>query len=120
MDEARLEHFKSLLVSERQKILANAAETMRTEMELSADDMPDESDLASAVYEQNMALRLRGRETRLLNKISTALRRINEGEFGDCEVCGDEIASKRLEARPVTTMCIACKEEQERRERSFV
>ena len=121
MDETRLKEFREILLTERRKIMENAAETLKNnEIELSHDDMPDENDLASALYEQNLALRFRGREQRLLRKIGKALQRIDLGEFGECEVCGDEISIRRLEARPVTTMCIACKEEQERNERSIV
>jgi DnaK suppressor protein len=121
MDEQSLEKFREILIAERRKIVENVSETLKNnEIELSNDDMPDENDLASALYEQNLALRFRGREQRLLGKISKALRRIDDGEFGECEVCGDEISERRLAARPVTTMCIACKEEQERNERSVV
>jgi DnaK suppressor protein len=121
MDKTALDRFQEILLAERRKIIESAAETLKnSEIELSNDDMPDENDLASALYEQNLALRFRGREQRLLGKITKALRRLDEGEFGECEVCGDEISERRLEARPVTTMCIACKEEQERNERSIV
>ena len=121
MNETSVDKFRELLLAERRKIMENAAETLKnSEIELSNDDMPDENDLASALYEQNLALRFRGREQRLLGKIAKALRRIEQGEFGECEVCGDEISERRLDARPVTTMCIACKEEQERNERSIV
>lgn len=120
VDQATLDKFRDLLHAERRKIMENAQATLNSsEIELSVDDMPDENDLASALYEQNLALRFRGREQKLLHKIAKALRRLDEGEFGDCEVCGDEISERRLEARPVTTMCIACKEEQERNERSL-
>jgi DnaK suppressor protein len=115
VDQATLDKFRELLHAERRKMMENAQETLSSsEIELSVDDMPDENDLASALYEQNLALRFRGREQKLLHKIAKALRRLD-----DCEVCGDEISERRLEARPVTTMCIACKEEQERNERSL-
>jgi DnaK suppressor protein len=55
----------------------------------------------------------------LLDKIQKALARLEEGSFGECEECGDKISAKRLEARPETTLCIRCKEEQERVEKDF-
>ena len=81
---------------------------------------PDMGDQASAETDMNFMLRLRGREQRLLKKIDEALERIDNGTFGICDDCGNEIDLKRLEARPVTTMCIECKtlqeEEEKRRE----
>jgi DnaK suppressor protein len=66
-----------------------------------------------------MNIRLRDREQILLKKIDKALTKIEKGDYGICEKCGEEISVKRLEARPVTDLCIRCKEEQERVERSF-
>lgn len=119
MDIKQIERFKQILLTERRRVLDNAEETLKNEMELSTDDLSDENDLASAVYDQNLALQLRGREKRLLKKVDLALKRIEDDEFGICDECGDDISISRLEARPVTTLCIACKEEQERRERSY-
>jgi DnaK suppressor protein len=76
-------------------------------------------DLASSEYLQAFTFRLRGREKNLLDKIEKALERIDNGTFGICEECDEAIAVKRLEARPETTLCIRCKEEQERVERDF-
>jgi DnaK suppressor protein len=78
---------------------------------------PDLGDQATAETDRNFMLRLRGREQRLLKKIDDALERIDSGVFGICEVCGEEIHIKRLEARPVTTMCIDCKTAQEEEEK---
>jgi DnaK suppressor protein len=119
MDDALLQEFRQLLLDERSKLLEKAAETIKHEIELSKDDMADESDLASALTDQNLSLRLRGRERTLIEKIDLAMKRIEDGEFGICAICGDEIALNRLRARPVTTLCIACKEDQERRERQY-
>lgn len=119
MNPEKLEYFRGLLHEEKRKILSNATETIKGGLELSTDDMPDENDMASALYDQGFTLRLRDRERGLLSKIDRAIRRIDEGEYGYCEVCDDEIGFRRLEARPVTTMCIECKEEAERTERSY-
>ncbi len=119
MDTEHLEEFRTLLTEEKKKLLEKAAHTMENEIELSKDDMADDVDLASALTDQNLTLRLRGRERALMKKIDLALERIEEEEFGECVVCGDDITLKRLRARPVTTMCISCKEEQERREQLY-
>ena len=119
MGPEHLEEFRQLLIDDKKKLLEKAAHTIENEIELSKDDMADEVDLASALADQNLSLRLRGRERSLMDKIDLALERIEDGEFGECVVCGEDIALKRLRARPVTTMCIACKEEQERRERLY-
>lgn len=119
MDPVHLEEFRQLLTEEKKRLLQKAAHTIKNEIELSKDDMADEADLASALTDQNLSLRLRGRERSLIDKIDHAIERIEHGEFGACTVCGDDIDLDRLRARPVTTMCIACKEEQERRERLY-
>jgi DnaK suppressor protein len=78
---------------------------------------PDMGDQASAEIDRSFMLRLRGREQRLLKKIEAAIDKIDNGTFGVCEACGEEINIKRLEARPVTNMCIFCKTEQEEEEK---
>jgi DnaK suppressor protein len=77
---------------------------------------PDPTDRASLESERNLTLRIRDRERKLRNKIEEALARIEAGTFGICEVCGGEIGAERLVARPVTTLCIDCKESQEKDE----
>ena len=88
-------------------------------MALDANDLPDEMDLASSEYLQSFTFRLRGREKVFLDKIEKALAKIEDGSFGVCEECGEEVSVKRLEARPETTLCIRCKEDQERMEKDF-
>jgi DnaK suppressor protein len=77
---------------------------------------PDPTDRATMESERNLTLRIRDRERKLRKKIEEALARLLDGTFGICEVCGEEISYKRLEARPVTTLCINCKSEQEQDE----
>jgi DnaK suppressor protein len=77
---------------------------------------PDPTDRATMESERNLTLRIRDRERKLRKKIEEALARMLDGTFGICEVCGEEISFKRLEARPVTTLCINCKSEQEQDE----
>ena len=74
---------------------------------------PDPTDRAALEAERNLTLRIRDRERKLRNKIQEAMARLEEGTFGICEVCEEKIGFKRLEARPVTTLCINCKEDQE-------
>ena len=78
---------------------------------------PELGDQASAEIDRNFMLKLKGRERKLLAKIDEAIEKIDNGTYGICESCGDEINIKRLEARPVTTMCIECKTEQEEEEK---
>lgn len=114
-----IEHFKKLLLEKRKNILLQAKATIKEKdgTELRA---PDEVDLASAEYDHSLEYRLRDREKFLLRKIDKALERIEVGEYNCCEICGDSIGKKRLEARPETTMCIACKEDQERNEKMYL
>ncbi len=88
-------------------------------MGFSTDDLPDEVDLASSESDQSLSLRLRDRERVLLKKIDKVAKKIDDGTYGICELCGEEIGIKRLEARPVTDLCIRCKEEQEKLERVY-
>jgi DnaK suppressor protein len=117
--KAQLKKFKQLLETRREEILKKAKQTLNEDMALDANDLPDEMDLASSEYLQSFTFRLRGREKGLLDKIERALQKIEENTFGACEECEEEISLKRLEARPETTLCIRCKEDQERAERDF-
>ncbi len=119
MNKAKLKKFQQLLEDKRDEIVQRARQTLDQDMSLDADDLPDEMDLASSEYLQSFTFRLRGREKTFLEKIQKALERIEDGSFGDCEECGEPISEKRLEARPETTLCIRCKEDQERVERDF-
>ncbi len=119
MNKKDLKRFKDLLLEERANLIKKASRTLAEEAALDVNELPDEIDQASAEYSQSFIFRLRDREKYYLSKIDKALAKIESGEFGVCEACGDEISNKRLEARPVTTLCIRCKEEQEMEERSY-
>jgi DnaK suppressor protein len=108
-----------MLEDSKLSLLQSARKTLMEESNFDTDDLPDEIDLASSEYAQSMIFRLRDREKFLLKKIERALIRIEDGSFGVCERCEEPISSKRLDARPVTTLCIRCKEEQEKKERSY-
>jgi DnaK suppressor protein len=119
MKKAELQRFRDLLEGKRREIIRRAQQTLDEDMSLDADDLPDEMDLASSEYLQSFTFRLRGREKVFLEKIQKALDKIDDGSFGVCEECGSAISNKRLEARPETTLCIRCKEDQERVEKDF-
>ncbi len=97
--------------------MGNAARTLSGDIHLDPDDFPDEIDTASSEQGLSFIGRLRERERGLLNKIDGALKKIEDGDFGECENCGEDIGIKRLEARPVAELCIDCKAEQEKIER---
>lgn len=119
MSKTQLARFRKLLGDKRDDIIKKAKETLEEDMTLDTNDLPDEMDLASSEYLQSFTFRLRGREKSFLDKINKALERIDNQTFGVCEECGDEISVKRLEARPETTLCIRCKEDQERAEKDY-
>ena len=75
------------------------------------------ADRATAECDRNFLLTIRERERKLVIKIHEALQKIEEGNFGECEECGDDIGMERLKARPVTSLCIECKRRQEASER---
>ncbi len=113
--EEKIQHIRLKLLRQRATLL-NEAESALNELP-GQTIFPDLGDQATAETDRNFMLRLRGREQRLLKKIDEAIDRIENGTFGICDDCGNEIDVKRLEARPVTTMCIECKTLQEEEER---
>ena len=120
LTKKELKKFQELLEEKRKAVLERARQMLSVEnMALDTNDLPDEMDLASSEYLQSFTFRLRGREKSFLDKIEKALARIDDGTFGICEECGEEISVKRLEARPETTLCIRCKEDQERAEKDY-
>lgn len=116
MEEDKLEYFRSMLTEEMKSLLNEAGKTVN-EMHTDASNFPDPTDRATQESDRNFELRIRDRERKLINKIKEALNRIETGEFGICEECGDEISEARLKVRPVTTLCINCKMEAEQKER---
>ena len=120
LTKKELKKFQELLEEKRKAVLDRARQMLAVEnMALDTNDLPDEMDLASSEYLQSFELRLRGREKSLLSKLDLALKKIEDGTFGVCEICEEPIGKKRLEARPETTLCIKCKEDQEREERTM-
>ncbi|KJS01801.1 MAG: conjugal transfer protein TraR [Desulfobulbaceae bacterium BRH_c16a] len=117
MEREQLELFRTQLLLKKQEIMTDAGKTM-TEMTDQTTNVPDPNDRATLESGRSFELRIRDRERKLLTKIDEAIARIEEGSYGVCEDCGEEIGLKRLEARPVTTLCIDCKTLQETREKS--
>ena len=119
LNKKELKKFRELLEAKRRAVVDNAKKTLTDNMVLDPSDLPDEMDLASSEYLQSFTFRLRGREKSFLDKIQKALVKIEDGTFGKCEECEEEISLKRLEARPETNLCIRCKEDQERVEKDY-
>jgi DnaK suppressor protein len=116
MDEARLAEFRTLLETRRDDLMREAMGTLEGMGDRNA-MFADPVDRGTLEGDRNFQLRLRDRERKLLKKIEESLHRLEHGVFGECEECGEPIEEKRLRARPVTTLCIECKEEQERLEK---
>lgn len=112
------DQIKTALEAQKAAILAEAGVIIGSGLNPTSEALPDIGDQASAEANQNFTLRLREREQKLLKKISDAIARISDGSFGICEACGEKISAKRLKARPVTTLCIDCKTEEEEQEKT--
>lgn len=119
MDTKLILKLKRLLMEEKQRIFNNSQNARKNEISLSADDLPDETDLASSEISQNLVFKLRERERRLLSLIDDALQRMEDGTFGVCSDCEEPIEPKRLEARPMSVLCVSCKEKQEHKEKIY-
>ena len=114
--QEKMEAFKKLLTQKINELLSEAGKTV-SEMTNGKENYPDPNDRASLESDRNFELRIRDRERKLIMKMQEAIKRIDDGTFGICEVCGGPISEKRLLARPVTTLCIDCKTKQEKQEK---
>ncbi len=117
LTERNKQCFKKLLSQRLNESLEKARDTLIDIRDLK-DKLSNHVDEASHASAMGFALRIRDREAKLIRKIREALGRLEQGIFGICEECGRDIPLKRLMARPVTTLCIECKEEQEAEERT--
>ena len=118
MRKRELGAFRKLLNERRQELVAEASRTVDG-MGENREQFPDPTDRASLEGNRNLVLRIRDRERKLITKIDEALGRIEDGSYGKCEECGQDIGIERLKARPVTTLCIDCKSLQEAQERKL-
>ncbi len=110
--EEQINMFRRLLNTQRRKLLGEVGKTV-DQMGEEAQEFADPGDRAAWESDSSRDLRIRDRERKLVDKIDEALGRIDDGTFGECEECGEMISVGRLRARPVTTLCIDCKAEQE-------
>ncbi len=118
MKSEDIDFFKTLLTNRLRELLGHADETV-SGMTNQKENFPDPTDRATLEADRNFMLRIRDRENKLIKKIRKALDRIEDGTFGICESCGEEIGMERLKARPVTTQCIECKTKEEAMERAL-
>ncbi len=118
MNRDQLEHFRQLLLAWKRELMEEVDRTM-LHMKDDAANFPDPNDRATQESEFGLELRTRDRERKLLKKIDSALARIDDGSYGYCEETGDEIGLRRLEARPVATLCVEAQERRELAERQF-
>ncbi len=115
MNEKDLKEIKEILLNMRKKILEKREDVLR-ELSSPKEEVFDEGERAFMEESDFLEMRFTSREDRLLKKVEDALKKIEEGKYGICEVCGEEIDINRLKVRPVTTMCIKCKTEEEKKE----
>ena len=116
MNDRQTEYFRRKLLNWKAEILDDSRDTIEG-MKDSTRNIPDIADRASEETDRALELRTRDRQRKLVAKIDSALRRIDEGEYGYCEVTGEPISLKRLDARPIATMSLEAQEQHERREK---
>ena len=116
MNERQTEYFRRKLLAWREDLLEGSRETIES-LQDGTRAIPDVADRASEETDRALELRTRDRQRKLVSKIDAALRRIDQGEYGYCEVTGEPISLKRLDARPIATMSLEAQERHERREK---
>lgn len=121
MDKEKLKEFNQILLKMKQSILEQTSKLSNTIQGGAGKEthLSDQNDRASAETDTRVLLRLGDRNRKLLLKIDEALKRIKDGTYGVCEICGEEISEERLRYRPVTTQCIRCKTELEDEEKQI-
>ena len=118
MRQRDLKLFRRLLEERQRDILSEAERAVGTMNHATEETLADPTDRASMESDRLFLLRMKDRERKLLSKIDEAFARLHDGSYGLCEECGGAIGMERLRARPVTTLCIVCKSEQEAREKA--
>ncbi|MBU0575155.1 MAG: RNA polymerase-binding protein DksA [Proteobacteria bacterium] len=117
MTSGKVEFFRHMLALKINDLLGEAGRTVSEMTSSAKENYPDPNDRASLESDRNFELRIRDRERKLIIKMQEALKRMDDGIFGICDVCNGPISEKRLMARPVTTLCIDCKMKQEKMEK---
>lgn len=118
MDKEQEAYFRTCLGEQLEELLSQADDTVN-DMTEPKENFPDPTDRASHESNRNFELRIRDREHKLIKKIKQAMERLDNGTYGICETCGEDIAIERLKARPVTTQCIECKTRAEKMEKAL-
>ncbi|MBM0105294.1 RNA polymerase-binding protein DksA [Steroidobacter sp. S1-65] len=118
MNKEQLEHFRQILNTWKRDLMQEVDRTV-LHMKDEAANFPDPNDRATQESEFSLELRTRDRERKLIRKIEEAIKRIEDGSYGYCVETGEEIGIKRLEARPVATLCVEAQERRERREKQY-
>ncbi len=116
MNDKQLEYFRRKLNDWKQELLAGSRDTIEA-LQDGTRNIPDVADRASEETDRALELRTRDRARKLVSKIDAALRRVDEGEYGYCDVTGEPISLKRLDARPIATLSLEAQERHERREK---
>ncbi|MGI9359325.1 MAG: RNA polymerase-binding protein DksA [Paracoccaceae bacterium] len=116
MNDRQLEFFRRKLVNWKNDLMSDSKDTIEG-LQDNTRNIPDIADRASEETDRALELRTRDRQRKLVSKIDAALRRIDEGEYGYCEMTGEPISLKRLDARPIATMTLEAQESHERREK---
>ncbi len=116
MNHRQLAYFRARLLGWKDEIMREAAGTLAT-LQVESLREPDVNDRASSETDWSIELRTRDRQRKLVSKIDAALRRIETGDYGYCEVTGEPISLPRLEARPIATMTLEAQERHERSEK---
>ena len=119
MNAKMKEYFRLKLISWKKNLLKESSLTLNNLQKEENSSKPDITDRASEEIERSFELRARDRERKLINKIDAALKKIDEGSYGYCEETGDPIGIKRLEARPVATLCLEAQEIHEKKEKKI-
>ena len=118
MNERQVEYFRQRLLAWRADLQRESRGTLDS-MQIERLNAPDAVDRASSESDRSIELRARDRQRKLVNKINQALARIDDGSYGYCDVTGEPIGLRRLEARPIATMTVAAQEKHERREKVY-
>ena len=118
MSDGQLEHFRQILLNWQRELMEEVDRTIN-HLQDEPSNFPDPNDRATQESEFGLELRARDRERKLLRKIMSALERVDDGSYGYCEETGEEIGLRRLEARPIATLCLEAQERHEMSERHF-
>lgn len=119
MNAKDLTKLKKILLTERARLLNTATTSRKSEFAIQTDDLADEADLTSVELSQGIVFTLREKEQKTLAEIDEALQRMEEGTFGQCEECDEQIGAKRLEIFPTARLCITHQEEVEKKKKFY-